>query len=288
MSDITVDPRDAFEKVFPPPKHVIRCGKGYACTEYNAWDAQGFIKKWEGWNACRSAMLQGAAGNSPAHYDLRPEQKNSSPAQNPIDHGYRLDCDCSGCRSLAAICSALNGNSPAIPDGYALVPVDMAPEMMLAVQLNSELGAYAAANLSGAYSLFREFWDVAVAAVPHQEVKDPAGETISEPYEFNSMSQKFHYDRTFSFASAQQWVSCNERMPDAARNIAMYGWRIGSDGEPYYGPAVDEGYLALNGKFYAYDWDQPGSIGDIHAGIEFSATHWMYWELPEAPQQEGE
>ena len=59
----------------------------------------------------------------------------------------------------------------AIPDGYALVPVDMAPEMMRAVQLNSELGGYAAANLSGAYSLFREFWDVAIAAAPQHEVK---------------------------------------------------------------------------------------------------------------------
>lgn len=61
------------------------------------------------------------------------------------------------------------GNSPAIPDGWVLVPVDMAPEMMRAVQINSELGAYAAANLTGAYSLFREFWDVAVTAAPQQE-----------------------------------------------------------------------------------------------------------------------
>lgn len=57
MSDITVDPRDAFEKVFPPPIHVIRCGKGYACTEYNAWGAHNFIRQWEGWSA---AMLHGA------------------------------------------------------------------------------------------------------------------------------------------------------------------------------------------------------------------------------------
>ncbi len=54
--------------------------------------------------------------------------------------------------------------APVVPDGYALVPVDMAPEMMRAVQLNSELGGYAAANLSGAYSLFREFLAVACRA----------------------------------------------------------------------------------------------------------------------------
>lgn len=51
MSDITIDARDEFEKIFPIPKHVIRCGKGYACTEYNAWCGHEFINKWEGWSA---------------------------------------------------------------------------------------------------------------------------------------------------------------------------------------------------------------------------------------------
>ena len=71
----------------------------------------------------------------------------------------------------AAMLQGADGNSPVIPDGYALVPVDMTPGMMRAVQINSELGAYAAANLSGAYSLFREFWDVAIAATLQQEVR---------------------------------------------------------------------------------------------------------------------
>ena len=57
------DPRDAFEAVFPMPKHAQRCGDGYAVTSYGAWTAYEFVKKWEGWNACRAAMLQ--AGNSP-------------------------------------------------------------------------------------------------------------------------------------------------------------------------------------------------------------------------------
>ncbi len=46
---------------------------------------------------------------------------------------------------------------------------EMTPEMMRAVQLNSELGAYATANLSGAYDLFREFWNVAMKARPAAE-----------------------------------------------------------------------------------------------------------------------
>ena len=57
------DPRDAFERSFKMPKHVTRCGTGYAVTEYSAWLAHDFIRMWEGWKACRAAMLQ--AGNSP-------------------------------------------------------------------------------------------------------------------------------------------------------------------------------------------------------------------------------
>lgn len=44
------------------------------------------------------------------------------------------------------------------------VPEEMTPEMMRAVQLHSELGAYAAANLTGAYGMFAEFWKVACRA----------------------------------------------------------------------------------------------------------------------------
>ena len=53
------DPRDAFEAVFPMPKHAQRCGDGYAVTSYGAWTAYEFVKKWEGWNAFRAAMLNG-------------------------------------------------------------------------------------------------------------------------------------------------------------------------------------------------------------------------------------
>ena len=50
-----------------------------------------------------------------------------------------------------------------VSEPYKL-PDEMTPEMMRAVQLHSELGAYAASNLCGAYSLFSEFWSVACRA----------------------------------------------------------------------------------------------------------------------------
>ncbi|EPV7104213.1 hypothetical protein ACV9XY_000213 [Citrobacter freundii] len=63
------------------------------------------------------------------------------------------------------------GNSPVTPDGYVMVLKKMTPEMMRAVQIRSELGGYVASNLSGAYGLFTEFWDVAVSAALQQEVR---------------------------------------------------------------------------------------------------------------------
>ncbi|HAK9290929.1 TPA: DUF550 domain-containing protein [Escherichia coli] len=58
------------------------------------------------------------------------------------------------------------GNYPVIPDGWVMVPKELTPEMMRAVQIRSELGGYATSNLSGAYNMFSEFWNVAVSAAP--------------------------------------------------------------------------------------------------------------------------
>lgn len=53
------DERAAFEKVFPMPADCQRIGNGrtagYAPTEYGAWEANAFIRRWEGWKAARSA-----------------------------------------------------------------------------------------------------------------------------------------------------------------------------------------------------------------------------------------
>ena len=61
-------------------------------------------------------------------------------------------------------------NSPVIPDGYVMVPINMTTEQMRAVQRDSTLGTVASAHLKGAFDLYREFWSVAVAASP-QEVR---------------------------------------------------------------------------------------------------------------------
>ncbi|EIF0742710.1 hypothetical protein LFP95_003736 [Escherichia coli] len=88
-----------------------------------------------GWNACRAAMLQGKS-----------EQPQN--AQQNIPENIP------------------GGNSPVTPDGWVMVPKELTPEMMRAVQIRSELGGYATSNLSGAYNMFSEFWNVTVSAAP--------------------------------------------------------------------------------------------------------------------------
>ena len=87
-----------------------------------------------GWNACRAAMLQElkkSAGTeaicrsdenvqvlhtkSPAQSDCCPAQNSVSQAQSSIDHGYRPECECPGCKATARICAELSANSSANP-----------------------------------------------------------------------------------------------------------------------------------------------------------------------------
>lgn len=62
----------------------------------------------------RAAMLQ-------AEPVTTANKLGNSPAQIPIDHGYRKGCECSGCKTTVRICAELAGNSPVIPDTW--IPV---------------------------------------------------------------------------------------------------------------------------------------------------------------------
>ena len=85
--------------------------------------------------------------------ELEAEKKRIAELEaEPVSQTYKLN--------------ELSGNSPVTPDGWVMVPKELTPEMMRAVQIRSELGGYATSNLSGAYNMFSEFWNVAVSAAP--------------------------------------------------------------------------------------------------------------------------
>lgn len=186
ISTITIDPRDAFEKAFPMPKHVIRCGNGYACTEYNAWGAHDFIRQWEGWSA---AMLQGAKKaesrcsiqTAPA-LDSSPKIAESPTGINqgksePVTTAYKLlepikdhrlnsgpDADdyYSGYQEgWNEALEAESGNSPVIADGWVACSERMPEE-------NAEqevLACFKGGDISTLY-YFEGRWDDAYGIVP--------------------------------------------------------------------------------------------------------------------------
>ncbi|MDT7342871.1 hypothetical protein [Citrobacter freundii] len=141
------DPRDAFERTFKMPKHVTRCGTGYAVTAYSAWLAHDFVRMWEGWNACRAAMLQGADGTLTNEGTITATQFKpvadlyglTSPtggetsftfdaveARDFIDGGW----SCQEYVELERFQEAVSGNSPVIPDGWVIVPAEPTAEML--------------------------------------------------------------------------------------------------------------------------------------------------------------
>ncbi|EOF5621686.1 DUF551 domain-containing protein [Salmonella enterica] len=113
------------------------------------------------------------------------------PVQSPIDHGYRPECECSGCKATARICAELNNeeaeifadgynaamqsfgnseqlNSPVTPDGYALVPVEPTDEM-IAAAMNCEDVLF---NSDESFCVqFGNIYEAMLAAAPQQEVK---------------------------------------------------------------------------------------------------------------------
>lgn len=121
--------------------------------------------------------------------DAKPnfDVNGNTPVQSPIDHGYRPECECSGCKATARICAELNNeeaeifadgynaamqsfgnseqlNSPVTPDGYTLVHVDLTPEMREAFHVANE------EYESGHYDVWSpdHQWQAMLAAAPQQ------------------------------------------------------------------------------------------------------------------------
>lgn len=131
-----------------------------------------------GWNAYRAAMLQAEpVSNSDelpldylqGHKDGLEWAAQLAEANHPQTGDWLYDDPIDLARAIRKgpdMPTVQAGNSPVTPDGWVMVPKELTPEMMRAVQIRSELGGYATSNLSGAYNMFSEFWNVAVSAAP--------------------------------------------------------------------------------------------------------------------------
>lgn len=192
--------------------------------------------------------------------DMPPEQpvEDSEPDRNPVlayADSYR-DMAKQGVESVP-IWSVITDLERNIAPLYRhaqpapVVPEEMTPEMMRAVQLNSELGAYAASNLSGAYDLFAEFWKVACrAAMLASAPQSPGIEPATVP---------------------GKWIPVSERMPDVGVKVLCF-------------PAKDEPiHATFNGQLWLQDISWSVSDEPIDNVITASVTHWM--PLPAAPQE---
>lgn len=179
-----IAPNDVREQTAVPPVPVIQADVAQAieklkrklveCNRYNyCADAVKGVEY-----ACHAAMLQGSqpvsqtykfpvntpCQDAPAHIWLQtagvwPEDGELSELTWCSHNQHHDD-------TLYVRADLVNGNYPVTPDGWVMVPKELTPEMMRAVQIRSELGGYATSNLSGAYNMFSEFWNVAVSAAP--------------------------------------------------------------------------------------------------------------------------
>lgn len=86
-----------------------------------------------------------------------------------FEHGKAVGWNAYRAAMLQSFGNSEQLNSPVIPDGWVMVPIELTPRMITKLQQNTEIGSYIAANWAGAYGLFQKFWDEAIAAAPKQE-----------------------------------------------------------------------------------------------------------------------
>ena len=102
---------------------------------------------------------------SPAQSDCCPAQNVVVPAQSPIDHGYLPECECSGCKATARICTEMAVNSLVIPN-------EMTSEQ--AYEIGYYYGDPVNVFARGANWMRQHIIDSTLAAAPQLPGSDPA------------------------------------------------------------------------------------------------------------------
>ncbi|MEY7696609.1 DUF551 domain-containing protein [Klebsiella quasipneumoniae] len=149
-------------------------------------------------SACRAAMLH--AGNSPVQSDCCPAQNVVSPAQSPIDHGYQPECECSGCKATARICTEMAVNSLVIPN-------EMTSEQ--AYEIGYYYGDPVDVFARGANWMRQHIIDSTLAAAPQLPGSEPA--TVPG-----------------------KWIPVSERMPEDRTQVILWDAEIGEVTSGHY------------------------------------------------------
>ncbi|WP_254879586.1 DUF551 domain-containing protein [Salmonella enterica] len=185
----------------------------------------------------------------------------NSPVQSPIDHGYRPECECSGCKATARICAELNNEEAEIfADGYNA-----------AMQ---SFGNYERLNQAPVKQLSSD--DVIGwlrSDYNSDDKRDPDAPLFmlgsNNPSE--TWGVKYMPLTGNSPVTPDGWISCSERMPDSKTGVLVAkefdrkgDWRM---------------------KWATYIPGHPdANDGWIIPGASWIPSHWM--PLPEPPQEE--
>lgn len=112
----------------------------------------------------------------------------NTPVQSPIDHCYRPECECSGCKATARICAELAGSSTVIgidpasgpdrtvevhyvaPPDYVMV-LKVPTDEMIEAAMNCDDVTYNESDDTVFYVHHREIYKAMLATAPQPEVK---------------------------------------------------------------------------------------------------------------------
>ncbi|WP_410316979.1 DUF551 domain-containing protein [Klebsiella pneumoniae] len=144
----------------------------------------------EGWNACRAAMLQ--AGTL-TNEDTKQAWTGIPDIDNAINMLDRIDtlesCDDDRIEAVKTVLRGLAGNSPAIPDGYVMVPVEPTKEILDEFDSIIDYGAEDSVDA----------WHRLLAAAP----QSPGSEPATVPGE---------------------WIPVSEQMPPSRHEVLVGRW----------------------------------------------------------------
>lgn len=246
----------------------------------------------------------------------------NSPVQSPIDHGYRPECECSGCKATARICAELNNEEAEIfADGYNAAmqsfgnyerlnqaPVKQpssdevigwlrsdynsddkrdpnAPLFMLGSNDPSEAWGVKYIPLSGNSPVIPDGW-VMVPKVVTAEIGNAINE-VGQRCTCGNCSQRL-WDLLLAAAPKPQNIP--ENIPAGKSTLTPDGWISCSERMP----DSKTGVLVAREFGRKGDWRMkwgtyiPGhpdaQDGWIIPGASWLPTHWM--PLPEPPQEE--